>query len=61
MWLNGRGVGDPNDAHSIDYATWPKNTIRPGSIKDGCDFILTFKLSEGDQDAGEQMLYALPA
>ena len=58
--LNGRGVGKPNDAYSIDHATWPKHTSSLESTKDSCDLILASKLSGGDQDTGGQMLYALP-
>ena len=58
--LNGRGIGDPNDAYSIDHVMWPKNKSHPKSTRDGDDLVLASKLSKGDQDAGGQMLYALP-
>ena len=40
--LNGRGVGNPNDAYSIDRATWSNDTSRPKSTKDDCDLVLAW-------------------
>ena len=51
---------DPNDAYSIDCGMCLKNTSRPEYTRDSCDLVLASKLSGWDQNAGEQMLYALP-
>ena len=58
--FNDKSVGNPNDAYNVDHATWLRNTSRPKSIRDDRDLELVSKLSRGDEDAGEQMLHALP-
>ena len=44
MQLNDRGIGNINDAYSIDRSTRLKNTSRPKSTRDGRDLILASKL-----------------
>ena len=60
MQLNDRSMGNPNDAYSIDHATWPKNMNRPKSIRDGHDLIFALKLSGGDQNDRGQLVYVVP-
>ena len=45
---------------ALIYAMWQRNTNRLKFTRDGRNLILELKLLGGDQDAGGQMLYAMP-